>query len=33
VVTDRTVLDKQLRDTIIQFSQVKGVVEAITGTG
>lgn len=33
VVTDRTVLDKQLRDTIIQFAQIKGVVEPITGVG
>jgi type I restriction enzyme R subunit len=32
VVTDRTVLDKQLRETIQQFAQVKGTVEAITGT-
>lgn len=32
VVTDRTVLDKQLRDTIQQFAQVRGTVEAITGT-
>ncbi len=30
VVTDRRVLDKQLRDNIAQFAQVKGVVEAIT---
>ncbi len=30
VVTDRVVLDKQIRDNIKQFSQVKGVVEAIT---
>lgn len=30
VVTDRKVLDKQIRDNIKQFSQVKGVVEAIT---
>jgi type I restriction enzyme R subunit len=30
VVTDRIVLDKQIRDTIKQFAQVKGVVEAIT---
>lgn len=33
VVTDRTVLDKQLRDEIIQFSPKKGIVEAITGEG
>lgn len=30
VVTDRKVLDKQIRDNIKQFAQVKGVVEAIT---
>ena len=30
VVTDRRVLDKQIRDNIKQFQQVKGVVEAIT---
>lgn len=30
IVTDRRVLDKQIRDTIKQFAQVKGVVEAIT---
>lgn len=30
VVTDRRILDKQLRDNIAQFAQVKGVVEAIT---
>ncbi len=30
VVTDRRVLDKQIRDNIKQFAQVKGVVEAIT---
>ncbi|MFA6924830.1 MAG: type I restriction endonuclease [Bacteroidales bacterium] len=30
IVTDRRVLDKQIRDNIKQFSQVKGVVEAIT---
>ena len=29
VVTDRRVLDKQIRDNIRQFAQVKGVVEAI----
>ncbi|MEO8146387.1 MAG: type I restriction endonuclease [Bacteroidia bacterium] len=33
VVTDRTVLDKQLRDNIKQFAQTKGIVEAITGEG
>jgi type I restriction enzyme R subunit len=33
VVTDRTVLDKQLRDEIKQFSPKKGIVEAITGEG
>lgn len=30
VVTDRRLLDKQIRDNIKQFSQVKHVVEAIT---
>lgn len=30
VVTDRKVLDKQIRDNIKQFAQVKNVVEAIT---
>ena len=30
VVTDRRILDKQIRDNIKQFAQVKGVVEAIT---
>lgn len=30
VITDRRALDKQLRDTIIQFEQVQGVVKAIT---
>lgn len=30
VVTDRRLLDKQLRDNIAQFAQVQGVVEAIT---
>jgi len=30
VVTDRKVLDTQIRNTIRQFEQVKGVVEAIT---
>ena len=33
VVTDRTVLDKQLRDEITQFSPQKGIVAAITGEG
>lgn len=33
VVTDRIVLDRQLRDTVKQYSQVRGVVEAITGEG
>jgi len=33
VVTDRIVLDKQLRDEIIQFSPKQGIVEAITGEG
>lgn len=33
VVTDRTVLDKQLRDEIIQFSPKQGIVAAITGEG
>jgi type I restriction enzyme R subunit len=31
VVTDRTVLDRQLRENIKSFAQVKKVVEAITG--
>lgn len=31
VVTDRTVLDKQIRENIKQFAQVKRLVEAITG--
>lgn len=31
VVTDRTVLDKQIRDNIKAFAQVKHLVEAITG--
>lgn len=31
VVTDRTILDKQLRENIKSFAQVKKVVEAITG--
>lgn len=30
IVTDRRVLDAQIRETIKQFQQVKGVVEAIT---
>ena len=30
VVTDRRVLDKQIRDNIKQFQQVNGVVQAIT---
>ena len=30
VVTDRRILDKQIRDNIKQFAQVKGVVQAIT---
>ncbi|MEH2379918.1 MAG: DEAD/DEAH box helicase family protein [Nostoc sp.] len=30
MVTDRNVLDRQIRDNIKQFAQVKGVVEAIT---
>lgn len=30
VVTDRRVLDKQIRDNIKQFAQVKGIVEAVT---
>ena len=33
VVTDRTVLDKQLRDEIIQFAPKLGIVAAITGEG
>ncbi len=33
VVTDRTVLDKQLRDEISQFSPKLGIVAAITGEG
>jgi len=33
VVTDRIVLDKQLRDEIIQFSPKQGIVAAITGEG
>lgn len=31
VVTDRTVLDKQIRENIKSFAQVKNLVEAITG--
>ena len=30
IITDRRVLDKQIRDTIKQFARVAGVVEAIT---
>jgi len=33
VITDRTVLDKQLRDNIKAFNHQKGIVEAITGEG
>jgi len=33
VVTDRTVLDRQIRENIKSFAQVKNVVEAITGNG
>src|SRR5690625_3679333 len=33
VVTDRTVLDKQLQETIYQFDHAEGVVEPITGDG
>ena len=33
VVTDRTVLDKQLRDEITQFAPKQGIVAAITGEG
>jgi type I restriction enzyme, R subunit len=33
VVTDRTVLDRQIQETIKQFAQVKGTVEAITSVG
>jgi len=33
VVTDRTVLDKQLRDEITQFAPRQGIVAAITGEG
>lgn len=33
VVTDRTVLDKQLRDNIKEFAQTRSIVEAITGDG
>jgi type I restriction enzyme R subunit len=32
IVTDRRVLDRQLRDTVTQFEQTAGVVKAITGT-
>ena len=32
VITDRSVLDKQLQDTIYQFDHTPGVVERITGT-
>ncbi|WP_103336818.1 type I restriction endonuclease subunit R [Amycolatopsis sp. CA-126428] len=32
VVTDRSVLDKQLQDTIYQFDHTPGVVQRITGT-
>jgi len=30
VITDRTVLDKQLRDNLVQFQKTQGVVEAVT---
>ncbi|MHC1736615.1 MAG: type I restriction endonuclease subunit R [Ignavibacteriaceae bacterium] len=33
VVTDRIVLDRQLRETIKGFAQIKGIVETITGEG
>jgi type I restriction enzyme R subunit len=33
VVTDRRVLDKQLRENIYQFEHKQGVVEAVTGEG
>ena len=33
VITDRSVLDKQLQDTIFQFDHTPGVVERITGSG
>ncbi len=33
VITDRTVLDKQLSEEIKQFSPVKGIVESITNDG
>jgi len=33
VVTDRTILDRQLREEIKQFSPKRGIVEAITGVG
>ncbi|QGK68925.1 DEAD/DEAH box helicase [Allosaccharopolyspora coralli] len=32
VITDRTILDRQLQETIYQFDHVPGVVERITGT-
>lgn len=32
VITDRRVLDKQLRETVDQFSQVRGVVKKIEGS-
>ena len=32
IITDRRVLDKQLRDTVEQFSQVRGVVMKIEGS-
>ncbi|SFC82589.1 type I restriction endonuclease subunit R [Streptomyces aidingensis] len=33
VITDRSVLDRQLQDTIYQFDHTPGVVERITGSG
>lgn len=33
VITDRSVLDRQLQSTIYQFDHTPGVVERITGTG
>jgi type I restriction enzyme R subunit len=33
VVSDRTVLDRQLRDAIESFERTKGVVEVVTGEG
>jgi type I restriction enzyme R subunit len=33
VITDRSVLDKQLQETIYQFDHTPGVVERITGSG